>query len=215
MHEISVVDVELMMRPALLLVWETCITLRTFRLAFIQGNIDVLDRKAPNKWWYGALFRQAVKVSNKRSLFCVSAARKSLSIKATDLAFRISIGSRRKVPSLNGLRSIFSQMIFPATSATFFGGHSSSAKIDLMSPDNTSDGWLRKSGQSSTASAASLKRQWRTQQEPYNEVIASELMEKLNILMFPIGSLCRAIILTAFAKTLSMRTQNLSLLTTS
>ena len=34
-------------------------------------------------------------------------------------------------------------------------------------------------------------------------------------LMFPIGSLCRAIILTAFAKTLSMRTQNLSLLTTS
>ena len=68
----------------------------------------------------GALFRQAVKVSNKRSLFCVSAARKSLSIKATDLAFRISIGSRRKVPRWNGLRSIFSQMIFPATSATFF-----------------------------------------------------------------------------------------------
>lgn len=68
----------------------------------------------------GALFRQAVKVSNKRSLFCVSAARKSLSIKATDLAFRISIGSRRKVPRWNGLRSIFSQMIFPVTSVTFF-----------------------------------------------------------------------------------------------
>ena len=51
---------------------------------------------------------------------CVSAARKSLSIKATDLAFRISIGSRRKVPRWNGLRSIFSQMIFPVTSVTFF-----------------------------------------------------------------------------------------------
>lgn len=53
---------------------------------------DILDRKALNKWWYGVPFRQAVKASNKRSLFCVSAARKSLSIKATDLAFRISIG---------------------------------------------------------------------------------------------------------------------------
>lgn len=49
-----------------------------------------------------------------------TAARKSLSIKATDLAFRISIGSRRKVPRWNGLRSIFSQMIFPVTSVTFF-----------------------------------------------------------------------------------------------
>lgn len=68
---------------------------------------DILDRKALNNGGMGVPFRQAVKASNKRSLFCVSAARKSLSIKATDLAFRISIGSRRKVPRWNGLRSIF------------------------------------------------------------------------------------------------------------
>lgn len=81
---------------------------------------DILDRKALNNGGMGVPFRQAVKASNKRSLFCVSAARKSLSIKATDLAFRISIGLRRKVPRWNGLRSIFSQMIFPVTSVTFF-----------------------------------------------------------------------------------------------
>ena len=69
---------------------------------------DILDRKALNGiGGMGVPFRQAVKASNKRSLFCVSAARKSLSIKATDLAFRISIGLRRKVPRWNGLRSIF------------------------------------------------------------------------------------------------------------
>lgn len=63
-----------------------------------------------------------------------------------------------------------------------FSGHSSSAKIDLMSPDNTSDGWLRKKWTIIDGKRCLIKGgSGVTQQEPYNEVIASELMEKLNI----------------------------------
>lgn len=120
MHkEISVVDIELDDASGAITRVGDVHNAAHIRLALHTGMTSS-TAKHLTSGGMGALFRQAVKVSNKRSLFCVSAARKSLSIKATDLAFRISIGSRRKVPRWNGLRSIFSQMIFPVTSVTFF-----------------------------------------------------------------------------------------------
>lgn len=120
MHkEIPVVDIELDDASGAITRVDDVHNARTFQPALRTRTTFSTARHSTNGGM-GVPFRQAVKASNKRSLFCVSAARKSLSIKATDLAFRISIGSRRKVPRWNGLRSIFSQMIFPVTSVTFF-----------------------------------------------------------------------------------------------
>ena len=81
---------------------------------------DVLDRKALNKWWYGRSIPASRQGIQQALAILRIGSTQELIDKATALAFRISIGSRRKVPRWNGLRSIFSQMIFPVTSVTFF-----------------------------------------------------------------------------------------------
>ena len=68
-----------------------------------------------------------------------------------------------------------------------FGRDASDKKrINLMSPDNTSDGWLKKkwiilNGKRKLVKAGSQP--WR--QEPYNEVIASAIMRRLGIRHIP------------------------------
>ena len=55
-------------------------------------------------------------------------------------------------------------------------------KIDFMSPDNTSDGWLRKKWKIVDGKRCLLKGgSGATWQEPYNEVLASRMMERLRI----------------------------------
>ena len=63
-----------------------------------------------------------------------------------------------------------------------FGKPTKSAQVSLMSPDNTSDGWLRKKWIVTGGKRCLLKggsgASW---QEPYNEVFASRVMERLHI----------------------------------
>ena len=62
-----------------------------------------------------------------------------------------------------------------------FGG-AAGEMPDLMSPDNTSDGWLRKKWVIMDGERCLVKGgSGAIQQEPYNEVIASRIMEKLGI----------------------------------
>lgn len=62
-----------------------------------------------------------------------------------------------------------------------FGG-GITGEISLMSPDNTSDGWLRKKWKIQDGKRYLVKGgSGAIQQEPYNEVIASRIMEKLGI----------------------------------
>lgn len=54
--------------------------------------------------------------------------------------------------------------------------------ISLMSPDNTSDGWLKKKWKIINGKRCLIKGgSGAIQQEPYNEVIASKIMERLDI----------------------------------
>ena len=56
-------------------------------------------------------------------------------------------------------------------------------EISLMSPDNTSDGWLKKKWKIINGKRCLIKGgSGAIQQEPYNEVIASKIMERLDIL---------------------------------
>lgn len=55
-------------------------------------------------------------------------------------------------------------------------------EISLMSPDNTSDGWLKKKWKIINGKRFLIKGgSGAIQQEPYNEVIASKIMERLDI----------------------------------
>lgn len=58
---------------------------------------------------------------------------------------------------------------------------SSGEEISLMSPENISDGWLKKKWAIIDGKCCLLKGGGATQQEPYNEVLASRLMEQLQI----------------------------------
>ena len=62
------------------------------------------------------------------------------------------------------------------------GRGSSSGRVSLMSPDNTSDGWLKKKWAILDERRCLMKGgSGATQQEPYNEVLASSVMERLGI----------------------------------
>ena len=63
-----------------------------------------------------------------------------------------------------------------------FGQGSTSDRISLMSPDNTSDGWLKKRWTILDGKRCLIKGgSGATQQEPYNEVIASAIMKRLGV----------------------------------
>lgn len=63
-----------------------------------------------------------------------------------------------------------------------FGKGRGEGEISLMSPDNTSDGWLRKKWTISDGKRCLIKGgSGANRQEPYNEAFASNLMERLGI----------------------------------
>ena len=144
---------------------------------------DILDRKALNKWWYG----RSIPASRQGIQQALAILRIGSTQELIDKSYGLSLsdqywikekGSSLEWAEINFFTNDFSRDI----GDILFGGHSSSAKIDLMSPDNTSDGWLRKKWTIIDGKRCLIKGgSGVTQQEPYNEVIASELMEKLNI----------------------------------
>jgi hypothetical protein len=67
-----------------------------------------------------------------------------------------------------------------------FGQPPDNENFSLMSPDNTSDGWLRKKWKIIDGKHCLIKGgSGATRQEPYNEVLASEIMRRLNIPHIP------------------------------
>jgi hypothetical protein len=63
-----------------------------------------------------------------------------------------------------------------------FGQIPASDAFSLMSPDNTSDGWLRKKWKIVDGKRCLVKGgSGATRQEPYNEILASEIMRRLDV----------------------------------
>lgn len=145
-----------------------------------KGNAD---RGRLNAWWQGrgipvsrygigeAL--QEMKIENASLL-----QEKCLGLSLSDQYWLRPAGVDISWEKVNFFENSFSEDI----GNILFGKKAGNKKIDFMSPDNTSDGWLRKKWKIVDGKRYLLKGgSGATWQEPYNEVLASRMMERLRI----------------------------------
>lgn len=143
----------------------------------------IVDRAALNKWWNGRAIpasRQEIRraleemqVSTTQSLLD-----KCMGLSLSDQYWIRPAGSTLEWSQINFFEHPFSDDV----GNILFGHSSSGDPVNLMSPDNTSDGWLKKKWSIVNGKRCLIKGgSGATQQEPYNEVFASELMKLLKV----------------------------------
>lgn len=142
-----------------------------------------VDRAALNQWWTG----RAIPASRMD----IDRALRDLQMQGTSLLLEKCMGlslsdqywirlanSEVKWEQMNFFQNSFSEDM----GNLLFGSKEPDEDFDLMSPDNTSDGWLKKKWKIVGGKRCLIKGgSGATQQEPYNEVFASRLMERLGI----------------------------------
>lgn len=148
---------------------------------------ETIDRKMLNVWWHNrtipaSRFKiQAVleqlKLTNSTLL-----AERCFGLSLSDQYWLKPANSSVKWSEINFFDNSFSTDI----GNLLFEQPPDNKEIDFISPDSTSDGWLKKrwvivNGQRCLIKGGSGA----IQQEPYNEVLASRIMERLNIAHVP------------------------------
>jgi hypothetical protein len=144
-----------------------------------KGNSD---HRALNEWWTGRSIpasRSGLKnaldnlgISNARLLLT-----KSYGLSLSDHYWIKPAGTSLTWDDMNFFENDFSEDI----GNILFGGVVSE-NMSFISPDNTSDGWLKKRWKISDGKRILLKAGSDPfEQEPFNEVIASALMKRLNV----------------------------------
>ena len=142
-----------------------------------------VDRAALNDWWTG----RAIPATRDGIQGALEELRLSSTQKLLDKCLGLSLSDQYWIcpqdsqltwSAVNFFDNTFSEDV----GDVLFGKGSSSDKISLMSPDNTSDGWLRKKWKIIGGKRCLVKGgSGATQQEPYNEVLASAIMRRLSI----------------------------------
>jgi len=149
----------------------------------VKSKNNRVDRRSLNEWWKGR--------SIPASRDGLRAALDELNISSTDLLLEkcwgLSLSDQYWIcpegasigwSTINFFQNSFSEDV----GNILFGRRSPGDKLDLMSPDNTSDGWLKKQWKIMNGKRCLVKGgSGATQQEPYNEVIASCIMKRLTI----------------------------------
>ena len=142
----------------------------------------IADRAALNEWWMGRAI-PASRAGLRHVLEELNIAtpqrllEKCLSLSLSDQYWICPKDSRLCWKAVNFFENPFSGDV----GEMLFGG-AAGEKPDLMSPDNTSDGWLRKKWVILDGKRCLVKGgSGVNRQEPYNEVIASRIMERLGI----------------------------------
>ncbi|MEF2247844.1 HipA domain-containing protein [Paenibacillus sp. IITD108] len=146
-----------------------------------------IDRAALNEWWRGRAI-PASRDGIKEALLELRLATtqklldKSLGLSLSDQYWICPQGSDARWGNLNFFDNDFSEDV----GNILLGKGVASEAISLMSPDNTSDGWLKKKWAIIEGKRCLVKGgSGATQQEPYNEVLASRIMERLGITHVP------------------------------
>lgn len=143
----------------------------------------MIDRGALNAWWRG----RAIPVSRMG----IQAAMQELQLPDPGLlpekCFGLSLSDQYWIcPAGSGLTfhevNFFENPFSEDVGSILFGGGIGSDKLSLMSPDNTSDGWLRKKWVIIDGKRCLVKSgSGAVCQEPYNEVLASSICGRLGI----------------------------------
>lgn len=140
-----------------------------------------IDRAALNEWWRGraipasrAGLRHALKelhISSPQVLL-----EKCLGLSLSDQYWICPANRQVLWHEANFFENPFSGDV----GNILIGHPSNGGAVSLMSPDNTTDGWLKKKWAILDGKRCLLKGgSGATQQEPYNEVLASRIMERL------------------------------------
>ena len=149
----------------------------------ISVKKGVIDRSALNEWWRGrAIPASRAGIKNALAELNVSTTQKllekCLGLSLSDQYWICPSGSGIQWSQVNFFDNPFSEDM----GNILFGQGSSSDHMSLMSPDNTSDGWLKKKWKIIDGKRCLIKGgSGATQQEPYNEVLAGKIMERLGI----------------------------------
>ena len=143
-----------------------------------------IDRKGLNDWWIGRSIPasrdgindalQSIGISSPTLLI-----EKCYGLSLSDQYWICPKDSGLKWESINFFHNNFSKDI----SEILFGHEPADpTRVNLVSPDNTSDGWLRKKWIIADGKRFLMKGGSGVyQQEPFNEVAASTIMQRLNI----------------------------------
>lgn len=142
-----------------------------------------VDRSALNEWWQGRAIpasrsglRRALdelQITSSRMLL-----EKSLGLSLSDQYWVCQADSETTWGSVNFFENSFSEDV----GDVLLGHRSGGPDISLMSPDNTSDGWLKKKWTILNGKRCLIKGgSGATQQEPYNEVISGRIMDRLGV----------------------------------
>ena len=142
-----------------------------------------INRGSLNEWWKS----RAIPVSRDGIRQALEELNMTTTQKLLDKCFGLSLSdqywicprkSDMKWTDVNFFENTFSDDV----GNILFGMGSENEKISLMSPDNTSDGWLKKKWKIIDGKRSLIKGgSGATQQEPYNEVFASKICERLGI----------------------------------
>ena len=153
----------------------------------IQVKKDEVDRADLNNWWIS----RSIPASRQGIQEALEMLRITNISKLLDKSFGLSLSDQYWIcPQDSNLTwskiNFFENGFSEDVGDVLFGKRLSGEEISLISPDNTSDGWLRKKWKIIDGKRCLIKGgSGATQQEPYNEVLASAIMHRLNILHIP------------------------------
>ncbi|WP_240941924.1 hypothetical protein [Paenibacillus sp. HB172176] len=141
-----------------------------------------IDRAALNEWWRGRAIPASRDGIKEALLELNLSATQKLLHKSFGLSLSDQYWIRPAASHLQWSDIHFFDNPFSEDVGNVLFGKGSSDLMNLMSPDNTSDGWLKKKWVIIDGRRCLVKGgSGATQQEPYNEVIASKIMERLKI----------------------------------
>jgi hypothetical protein len=141
------------------------------------------NRKELNDWWTG----RAIPASRSGLREALEALRISTPKLLLTKCYGLSLSDQYWVcPENSALRwediNFFEHPFSEDVGNLLFGEARNSENFNLASPDNTSDGWLKKKWIVADGKRCLIKGgSGATRQEPYNEVLASLVMERLDI----------------------------------
>ncbi|MVB10464.1 hypothetical protein CAFE_11530 [Caprobacter fermentans] len=142
-----------------------------------------IDRAALNEWWKG----RAIPASRDGIRHALAELNVSTTQQLLDKCLGLSLSDQYWIcPKKSGIEwkdiNFFDHAFADDIGNILFGKGSSSDNISLMSPDNTSDGWLKKKWAILDGKRCLIKGgSGAIQQESYNEVLASRIMDRLRI----------------------------------